>query len=102
MAEITRKEYCEGRAARFVVCAANKYGDLIFTGVRHYCPVMVFNMKWYDIKALRLLHGEVQGFIDQHGVFMTREEAAIVAAAAGQLDRYGDVKPTVLFSEDLY
>lgn len=49
-----------------------------------------------------LERGEVQGFIDQHGVFMDRREAANVAADAGQLHRYGGAKPEVLFSEDLY
>lgn len=97
-----RNEYCDTRPDRSVVCAANRYGDLVFTGVRHFCPVMLFNMQHYNIPALRKEHGEVQGFIDQFGVFMDRVEAAKVAAAAGQLDRYGDVKPEVLFSEDLY
>jgi hypothetical protein len=99
---ITRQEYCSERPARFVVCAANKYGDLVFTGVRHFCPVMQVNMQAYDIPALRKERGEVQGFIDQFGVFMTREEAAIVAKESGQLARYGNHCPTVLFSEDLY
>jgi hypothetical protein len=99
---MNRSDYCTGRPERFVVCAANKYGDLIFIGVRHFCPVMCFNMQHYDIPALRKVRGEVQGFIDQYGVFMDRTEAAKVAAAAGQLDRYGDVKPELLFSEDLY
>lgn len=99
---MNRSEYCADRPKRSVVCAANKYGDLIFTGVRHFCPVMLFNMQHYDIPELRKERGEVQGFIDQHGVFMDRKEAAQVAASAGQLARYGDVKPEVLFSEDLY
>lgn len=99
---MNRQEYCEGRPKRFVVCAANKYGHLIFTGVRHFCPTMCFNMAHYDIPAMRVQLGEVQGFIDQHGVFMDRREAAEVAADAGQLDRYGEEKPEVLFSEDLY
>lgn len=99
---MNRQEYCAQRPKRFVVCAANKYGHYIFTGVRHFCPVMCFNMAHYDIKGLRNEYGDVQGFIDQYGVFMDRKEAAIVAAEAGQLDRYGDVKPDVLFSEDLY
>lgn len=95
-------ERYEDRPARSVVCAANKYGDLVFTGVRHYCPVMVFNMAAYDIRALSQQHGEVQGFIDQFGVFMDRKEAAIVAKESGQLARYGNFVPEVLFSEDLY
>jgi len=92
----------EDRPARSVVCAANKYGDLVFVGVRHFCPVMVFNMRTHDIPAIRKDRGEVQGFIDQFGVFMDRKEAAIVAKESGQLARYGDIFPEVLFSEDLY
>jgi hypothetical protein len=88
--------------ARSVVCAANKYGDLVFTGVRHFCSVMQFNMAQYDIPALRRERGEIQGFIDQFGVFMDRKEAAIVAKESGQLACYGGVFPEVLFSEDLY
>lgn len=92
----------EDRPERSVVCAANRYGDLIFVGVRHFCPVMQFNMRSHDIPALRRERGEEQGFIDQHGVFMTRREAALVAKASGQLDRYNGFVPEVLFSEDLY
>ena len=92
----------EDRPARSVVCAANKYGDLVFIGVRHFCPVMQFNMQSYDIKKMRAENGEVQGFIDQFGVFMDRKEAAIVAKESGQLARYSDQFPEVLFSEDLY
>lgn len=92
----------DDRPARYVVCAANKYSNLVFIGVRHFCPVMRFNMTTYDIPALRKVHGEVQGFIDQFGVFMDRKEAAIVARDSGQLARYGENFPEVLFSEDLY
>jgi hypothetical protein len=63
---------------------------------------MRFNMHGHDIQALRKEHGEVQGFIDQCGVFMDRKEAAIVAKESGQLARYGDNIPKILFSEDLY
>jgi len=95
-------EQYKDRPARSVVCAANKYGDLVFIGVRHFCPVMQFNMRTHDIPGLRRTRGEVQGFIDQFGVFMDRKEAAIVAKESGQLARYGDNFPEVLFSEDLY
>jgi hypothetical protein len=46
-----------------------------------------------------------QGFIDQHGVFMTREEAWKVAEAAGQIiKRVGgdDRDGGTLYSENLY
>ncbi len=92
----------QDRPERSVVCAANKYGDLVFIGVRHFCPVMRQNMSRDDIPALRKERGEVQGFIDQHGVFMDRREAAVVAKESGQLARYEGNFPEVLFSEDLY
>ncbi|CAE6710389.1 hypothetical protein [Candidatus Nitrotoga fabula] len=46
-----------------------------------------------------------QGFIDQHGVFMTRTEAWHVAQASGQiLRRCGgdDANGGTLYSENLY
>ena len=44
-----------------------------------------------------------EGFIDQWGVFMTREEALIVAYHANQLGRRPKTRPySKLFSEDLY
>ena len=45
-----------------------------------------------------------QGFIDQYGVFMTREEALKVATEAGQINvrRWKTSPAHLLFSEDLY
>lgn len=88
---------------RVVVCAANKYGPFLYTGIRHFCPIMIQNMRPGNIPALRKTWGEVQGFVDQHGVFMDRKEALQVATNAGQIDRWrkknhGDW----LCSEDLY
>jgi hypothetical protein len=45
---------------------------------------------------------EEQGFIDQFGVFMTREEAYVVAKAAGQIKYRCGGDDGVLFSENLY
>ncbi|HHC1760037.1 TPA: hypothetical protein ACN7E6_005248 [Klebsiella pneumoniae] len=47
---------------------------------------------------------EVQGFIDQFGVFMDRKEALQVAREAGQLNiaRIKTWPDNELFSEDLY
>lgn len=98
MIHFVRKE----ERPRWVVCAAIKFGDLVFIGTRHYSETMLFNMRGYDPIELRSEFGEVQGFIDQNGVFMDRKEAAIVATESGQLDHYGEVKPEILFSEDLY
>lgn len=88
---------------RVVVCAANKYGPFLYTGIRHFCPIMRQNMSSANIPALRKIWGEVQGFVDQHGVFMDRKESLQVATDAGQIDRWRKKNPgDWLCSEDLY
>lgn len=92
---------------RRVVCAANQYGCTLggvlqFIGVRHFCPLMRQNMQsWSDV-LIRTT--EVQGFVDQFGVFMDRKEALMVAKEAGQLNiaRLKTWPDDELFSEDLY
>lgn len=96
------------RLQRRVVCAANKYDcgyggiDMVFIGVRHFCPVMRQNMEPHKDFIKR--ESEVQGFIDQFGVFMDRKEALQVARDAGQLNvvRIKTWPSDELFSEDLY
>ena len=53
---------------------------------------------------LLIRESEVQGFVDQHGIFMDREEALQIAKKAGQLnvDRIKTWPDDELFSEDLY
>lgn len=94
-------DYC-----RRVIAAANKYGDLILVGTRHGSPAMGNQMR--AIREDRIIDAEnmgksIQGFIDNHDVFMTREEAYIVARDAGQLNMLrikGDSDE--LFSEDIH
>ena len=96
------------RLQRRVVCAANKYNcklggiPMVFVGVRHYCPVMRQNMEPHKYFINR--ESEVQGFIDQFGVFMDRKEALEVAKEAWQLNvaRIKTWPDDELFSEDLY
>lgn len=90
---------------RRVVCAANNYGGYIVTGARHFCPIMHMQIDSVGEELLLALAGGFdntqQGFIDQYGLFMDREEAFIVAKEAGQvLDRHE--WGTTLFSESLY
>lgn len=85
---------------RRVVCAANRFDDgTIIVGPRH------FDMTMHDQIQARGLRGtdmgHEQGFIDQHGVFMSRKEAFIVATNANQLIRPA-FQPDILFSENLY
>ncbi len=88
----------EVRCGRRVVCAANKVGELIAIGVRHGCPLMVINATAIGMD----LRGSEQGFIDQYGVFMTREEARAVALEASQVVDMAELRAAHLYSEDLY
>lgn len=82
---------------RRVVCAANrrKSDGLIICGARHWDKVMRAqggcNFGNWD-----------QGFIDQFGDWMTREEAWVVAVEQGQIRRQVDGDTKRLFSEHLY
>lgn len=92
---------------RVVVCAANKYGEVLILGARHGDHLMVAQLLRHHESGL-IHRGTTcprsnQGFVDQDGVFMNREEAYEVAKAAGQINRWrpkyaGDW----LCSEDLY
>lgn len=109
MPENWEREYVSGAAkCRFVVAAANRYGDLITAvGARHGSPVM-----WQQLSAIReekLIDLDnkglaEQGFICQHDIFMTREEAWEVAVASGQLNlrRYCGHEFGRLYSEDVW
>ena len=97
----------------FVVCAAIRHQNgTIICGARHYDPIMRANIRelfhcipephyidaarddgWYSCE---------QGFIDNKGQWLTREQAWAVAERAGQI-RYPNVSvPGVLYSENLY
>ncbi len=92
---------------RVVVCAANRYGDIIVLGARHGDAVMSAQLiRLRDTGAITNTHaqGRNQGFIDQWGVYMDRFEALEVAKAAGQIGRWRPKHPgdDWLCSEDLY
>ncbi len=85
---------------RRIVCAAllDDRGRMVI-GPRHYDVVMQ--------EAIKSLGGDwrkaEQGFIDQRGAFMTREEAFEVATAAKQIRvKTGNPESRELFSEDIY
>jgi hypothetical protein len=83
-----------------VVCAAlrDAAGRLV-TGARHFDQVMLEQIKrGPDTDAWR---GAEQGFIDQHGKFLTREEAMAIATKWGQIIRDDEGRQS-LFSENLY
>ena len=97
-------------AQRRVVCAAIRAadGDLLL-GIRHYSADMHEQIE-QRANGWKFLHrlDDDQGFVDQHGVYMTREEAWVVADASMQIARPSGNRwnPSSgrweLFSEGLY
>ncbi len=87
-----------------VVCAAVQYSNgITLVAPRHFDAVMrdQYHRFFTQGTAPREQDG-VQGFLDQHGEFLTREEAWLIAEKSGQIIRRvgGDGKK--LFSENLY
>ena len=89
---------------RRVICAANRVGLTLILGARHYDQTMHATIQ--HLQALgdeRNFRAAEQGFIDQFGEFLTREEALTVARAAGQLEgRHKHNPQDQLCSEDIY
>lgn len=84
---------------RRIVCAAMRKEGRIVTGARHYDKVMRSQME--AAEGLVWWRGCRQGFIDQFGDFIDREEAWKIAEEQEQIRR--DVASKgVLFSENLY
>ena len=84
---------------RRIVCAAmrNHHGTIICSP-RHFDKTAVGHIpadgvEWY---------GAGQGFVDQQGIFLTREEAWPIALAAGQIIRRVGGDEGRLYSENLY
>lgn len=91
-----------------VICAAVKLNDgRILCGIRHFDKIMRDQITIGTPKGTpdKLLPGAVQGFVDNCGVFLTREEAWELAVSAGQFDpdseSYSGIRGT-LFSEDVW
>ena len=91
------KEEIVEEVKRRVVCAALLSGDgAIVCGPRHYDRVMSMQIGQADWRTAK------QGFVDQYGHFMSREEAFVVATEAGQIIRRVGGDNGRLFSENLY
>ena len=83
---------------RRIVCAANRHRDSgrIICGARHWDNIMRS-----QVKEGEKFTGWDQGFIDQFGDFLDRQEAWIVAAEQDQIRRLVSATGT-LYSENLY
>lgn len=85
---------------RKVVCAANRsVCGIVVCGARHWDSVMHQQIELIGPDKFRQCE---QGFIDQFGAFMTREEAHAVATAAGQIIKRCGGDEHRLYSENLY
>lgn len=90
----------EHDSERIVVCSAlqNLKTGLIICGARHFDKIMhdqihAIGGDWDDAD---------QGFIDQHGEFLTRETAYLIAKESGQIIKRVGGDNEKLFSENLY
>lgn len=101
----TPMEPVEG-VIRIVVCAANRYGDIIIPSARHFDVTMrnTFTLLSRSTRKRIQAAVEEQGFIDQWGNFLTRKEALAIAKANGQYGHWREPchHQSDLFSEDLY
>jgi len=86
---------------RRIVCAAIKQmvTGRIITGARHFDKIMRAQIKAAD--GMKNWRSAAQGFIDQFGDFLNREEAWKIAEDQGQIRRQVST-PGTLFSENLY
>lgn len=82
-----------------IVCAAMRKDGRIITGARHYDKVMREQMEASE--GLVWWRTCEQGFINQFGEFLTREEAWEIANTNGQIIRESTIDG-MLFSECLY
>lgn len=83
-----------------IVCAAIQLVDgLIIPSARHFDMTMRLVI---NAMGKEKLNGARQGFIDQHGNFLTRQEAWFVAMENNQVRRRVPGDEGTLYSENLY
>lgn len=95
-----------------IVCAANRYGDVVLAGVRHGCENMYSlwdNVEKSDNSFFEGWRKEEQGFLTSKYRFVDRFDAWKIALKQKQIVRLvGNQSPTnayeetELFSENLY
>ena len=84
---------------QIIVCAANRHkSGVIFCGARHCDNIMRAQA---NAAGVRLQESE-QGFIDNFGEFLTRQEALVVAKSSGQHLMLEHCTGDKLFSEGIY
>lgn len=86
-----------------IVCAAcrDSTGEYTVIGVRHFDDAMQTQISCIERILKKELDWSQQGFIDQHRIFYTRQEAWRIATLARQI-KFPDHIVGELFSEHLY
>ena len=84
-----------------IISAAILFEGIVYVGRRHHDIIKIICDRLESVGRPRRCGSQGQGFITDKGEFKTREEAAKIALACGQIK---DLKfsSTQLFSEDLY
>lgn len=82
---------------RVVSMAACIVDGVLIVGNRHFCPIMCMTIDLMELDEHKHDVDTQQGFVDQWGIYMSRQEAWGVAKAAGQIKRV--FQEGVLFSE---
>lgn len=84
-----------------IVAAANRYPNgFMAVGVRHCDAIMGAQILAAGIEPVGA--NEIQGFLDSKGQFHTREQAWVIAMAAGQVIKRVSGDGNKLFSENIY
>lgn len=97
-----------GDPTRRVVCAAIRAADgEVLIGIRHYSPDMHRQIEQrMDGSKFKHRHDEDQGFVDQWGKFISREDAYWIAFNNNQITRPeacgNGLNGPKLYSEGLY
>lgn len=86
-----------------VVCAACRDDrGIIVTGARHLDSVMRNQIHFITDTPTDFTHPDNQGFINQWGQWLSREEAHVIATKRGQIIRRCGGDEKTLYSENLY
>lgn len=82
---------------RVVSMAANIVDGRLIIGNRHFCPLMQMQIELLGLNCKEHNISTDQGFVDQWGIYMNREEAWFVAKNANQIKEV--FVEGILFSE---
>jgi hypothetical protein len=82
---------------RYIICAAVQYKKKIVLGHNH--GDILQNILKGNPDNPQYVDQAMQGFIDNHGQFLSRQDAARVAFEAGQIKEYKENQ--ILLSEEL-